>query len=349
MQKTHNLFTALDLTLTPTSHAFIRFWRQLTGTVVDFTRALKGLGSAFTSNRPLWAALYGALVLLHGIMYALAGTTWLWVPGLKILIDYLIVYYTVTKGAAFITFLMSDALLESRLMTMALAYYTFFLAGIEKAATLIRWLGTAALWAYTWAEIAASAAGDLLAGAITAVTVAMLANPIGLLIAAVILLTVGLVILYFKWKAFHDLVNRTARFLYQHPYFLGLIPGLGLTIVLLVEVIKHFRTLVGWAQRLARWFGRIHFPHLHFPHLPGWVPGFQHGGVMPYSGPAIVGEGGPEIAHFPKGTSITPLNKIGGGLQNLIEVVVIPAPVNIDGQKVAQIVAKHTTTVNARA
>jgi hypothetical protein len=317
--------------------------------VIDFTRALKALGSTFTSNKPLWGALYGALVLLHGVFWALAGTTWLWVPGLKVLIDYLIVYYTVTKGAAFITFLMSDALMESRIMTALLAYYTFALAAVEKAATVVRWLATAATWAYAWATVFASAVTDAFVASIIALTIAIMTNPIGFLVTAVLLLIFGLAILYWRWQAFRKAVNAFATFLYQHPYFLGLIPGIGTSIMLIVLLIKHFQTLVHWAKQLAHWLGKIHMPHFHFPHLPGWLPHFQHGGVMPYSGPAVVGEGGPEIAHFPRGTSITPLQKIGGSLSNLIEVVVIPAPVNIDGQKVAQIVAKHTTTVNARA
>jgi tape measure domain-containing protein len=41
-------------------------------------------------------------------------------------------------------------------------------------------------------------------------------NPIGIIIAAVVLLTVGIVILYFKWKWFHNLVNNTMGWIWKH-------------------------------------------------------------------------------------------------------------------------------------
>jgi tape measure domain-containing protein len=41
-------------------------------------------------------------------------------------------------------------------------------------------------------------------------------NPIGLIVTAIVLLVAGLVILYFKWKWFHDLVNRTAKWIWKN-------------------------------------------------------------------------------------------------------------------------------------
>ena len=52
-----------------------------------------------------------------------------------------------------------------------------------------------------------------------AASYAFLLTPAGwilLIVAAVILLVTGLVILYFKWKWFHNLVNSTFRFIWQH-------------------------------------------------------------------------------------------------------------------------------------
>lgn len=43
----------------------------------------------------------------------------------------------------------------------------------------------------------------------------VLDNPIGLIAAAIVLVIGGLVILYFKWKRFHDLVNRTAKVIFR--------------------------------------------------------------------------------------------------------------------------------------
>jgi hypothetical protein len=119
----------------------------------------------------------------------------------------------------------------------------------------------------------------------------------------------------------------------------------------IVILIKYWRTLVGLIRSAVHWISKIRMPHIHIPGLgfARHLLGFQHGGVMPYTGPAMVGERGPEVVHLPRGSTVTPLQGGRGSLANMIEVVVVPAPVNIDGRKVAEIVAKHTTAVNARA
>jgi hypothetical protein len=68
-------------------------------------------------------------------------------------------------------------------------------------------------------------------------------NPIGAIVTAVLLVILSLVILYFKWKWFHNLVNRTAKYLWHHWLLMltiinFIIPGLGIMIAILVIVNK---------------------------------------------------------------------------------------------------------------
>jgi hypothetical protein len=100
-------------------------------------------------------------------------------------------------------------------------------------------------------------------------------NPYVLLAAAIVAIIVGLVILYIKWKWFHDHVNATGRWIVQHwKLVVGVIstinPPLAFTIFLVVELIKNFRRLVNWAKDAWGWIKKI------------WnlVPGHQIAGAI---------------------------------------------------------------------
>jgi tape measure domain-containing protein len=73
-------------------------------------------------------------------------------------------------------------------------------------------------------------------------------GPIVWIIAAVILLTAGLVILYFKWKWFHDLVNSTFTWIWQHWKLVAAIliliaPMLSIMLVTARLVYDHWHSL----------------------------------------------------------------------------------------------------------
>jgi hypothetical protein len=357
-KKTKDLFKALDMTLTPRSHAFIKIWRLLADTFRMDAIMLKEVFLAVARSKTIWASFYLTLRLVNVITTVLFKTMRYWIPLLKLIIIYLIVtriwlivttrYWKIYWGIQrlYIVWLFRRAAVMRVLMRL------------EKAAAAVTALWTVATKGYIRAANGQFVALTGLQKIVLRLRLAVLSlwtawlesGPIGWLIGAILLLTVGLVILYFKWKKFHDAVNATAKFLWQHPYFLGLLAVIAPVIVAVVLLVKYFRTLVHWIKTAAHWIGRIHWPHIG---VPGWirrhVPGFQAGGVMPYTGAAMVGERGPELVHLPRGASVTPNRGVGKGLAGLIEVIVIPAPVKIDGRTVAEIVAKHTTTVNARA
>jgi len=131
--------------------------------------------------------------------------------------------------------------------------------------------------------------------AATAAWIATL-GPIAWIVAGIIAITVALTVLYFKWKAFHDLVNETVQFLYDHPLVAWFIPVIGplITIVALLVKAAHY-----W-HRIAGFFGRV-------GGFLGGVVGLQEGGTLRHPGWTMVGERGPELLLLPGGSSVVPL------------------------------------------
>jgi tape measure domain-containing protein len=185
--------------------------------------------------------------------------------------------------------------------------------------------------------------------------------PISLLVAAFILLTIGLVILYFKWKRFHDLVNRTAKFLYSHWYILALIPMVGPFAAAAVLMHRHlqtlihlFKTLVGWIRTAVRWLGRIHMPNLlHMPHFPHiGLPGLAEGGSVTVGGAFMVGERGPEVAMLPAGSAVSPVSATnfpiepmaGGGGNQLFKFQIL-----LDGKELTKSHVRKINDAKARS
>jgi hypothetical protein len=183
------------------------------------------------------------------------------------------------------------------------------------------------------------------AGIATAGTAAIILG-----VAAAILLTVGvLVVLYFRWKRFHDIVNATGRWLYAHQYLLTFIPIFGPFIALIVTVIKYWDKLSHSMQRAynilikfknavagpAKFIGRgAKFGgNLLQGKLAGGSPG------LAYAGNYLVGEQGAEIVHLPRGAAVSPNAALGG--MGSFSLVIEPAPVMLDGRQVGEVVFKH--------
>jgi len=77
-------------------------------------------------------------------------------------------------------------------------------------------------------------------------------NPVGIVIGAILLIIGLLVILYFRWKWFHNLVNRTAKWLWKHWYVAAailLVFG-GVFVALAFIIVKHWKMIWGWIQKV---------------------------------------------------------------------------------------------------
>jgi tape measure domain-containing protein len=211
--------------------------------------------------------------------------------------------------------------------------------------------------------------------------IASLANPYVLAIVAVVALGTALTVLYFKWKPFHDLVDKTWHLMEKFPFLALLIPVIG-QIVFAVVVIKD---LYDWFKKLydllskplsfrirlpfgiggggkkkgGLSFGNIAAAALLAPVSPLGAAAFagkkllglQHGGTIVGGGSALVGEGGPEIVSLPAGASVTPLGPGSAGVARnlgLPEVLNLKTILRVDGKDLAEVVAQHRLDRQAR-
>lgn len=220
-----------------------------------------------------------------------------------------------------------------RLQTIALAYR---LGGLSQAFRLVAmWIGA-----------------DWLA----------LLGPIGAAIALISVLT----ILYFKWKAFHDIVNDTAKWIWKNWIFMmgfiSLLPGIGPGIALLGAVVRYWKSIYTWANAAANamrnafsWtkhgIGRV--ASFAFKHTIGAIPGLASGGQVRVGGSVLVGERGPEILSLPRGATVQPVPGLGNfdwGQEGIggIHITVGFLPINLDGKQIAQAQAQVVTDKAAR-
>lgn len=164
---------------------------------------------------------------------------------------------------------------------------------------------------YVWAAVAPLTAAAASAWSFTA---ALLANPITWIVLAVIALTAGLVILYFKWQAFHNAVNKTVQWLWDHPLVAAFVPVLG-PLFTMAKILQKVYDLIIKINN-----NQIHVGYKTSDFHGGWwnpaswlnypltkIPGMQHGGHTLTSGAGIVGERGPELLTLPRGASVVPL------------------------------------------
>jgi hypothetical protein len=204
-------------------------------------------------------------------------------------------------------------------------------------------------------------------------TASLLANPITWIVAGILLLTIGLVVLYFKWKRFHELVDKTFHLMEKFPWLAFLIPVYGQVIFAIIFVEK----LYHWLKRI---YDLLANPLEFKLKMPGsgfsigdflaranpvtapfaWAnlaskavggPHAQHGGTVTSGGLVTVGETGPEIVSLPAAASVIPLG--GGGTGNPLgwsmpTELNLKAILRVDGKDLAEVVAKHRLDRTAR-
>lgn len=214
---------------------------------------------------------------------------------------------------------------------------------------------------------------------------AMIANPVGLIIAGVAALVIGVVILYKKWKWFHDAINATWQWVKTNwPLLLAII--VGPFAVAALEIYKHFDAIKGAAlgafdaikgavgtvgQAFVTAFGTVKNAvrgAINFL-IRGWnslqfkIPGFKVGPVH-FGGVTL---GVPQIPLLAKGGMVTEagmavvgergpelvslpagatVSPLEGGHHRPLEIVV---PVMLDRREIARAVARVGSDQLARA
>ena len=213
----------------------------------------------------------------------------------------------------------------------------------------------------TWQQVSAQLALDS----------ALWADPITWVIVAVAALTVGMVVLYFKWKKFHDFVNSKKGWIFA---FIGPMAP----VVLMLKTLQLLYNIIDKISRIARHTIVFHFK-VHFPgsgilgfaakhFIPGaafatglpnllshpfspraWarsLTGFAEGGTVTRPGWSVVGERGPEFRYEPaRGSSIIPMHKLMNF--KLHTETKQPIILEMDGRKVGEGVAKYVLRVQA--
>ena len=179
------------------------------------------------------------------------------------------------------------------------------------------------------------------AAAAWSMTAAALTNPWTWIALAVVAIVYALIVLYFRWERFHNLVNRTANWVKEHWYYLTLIIGIIFPIIPVVAtIVRHWRTIRDYIKSAYEWAKKL-YDILKNPIKigPRWLRysgvdlardigkvakyasptgsyyggGHQMGGLVP-GGFSLVGERGPELVQIPGGSRITPnanVNPIG--------------------------------------
>jgi tape measure domain-containing protein len=209
------------------------------------------------------------------------------------------------------------------------------------------------------------------AAAAWAFAAALLANPITWIVLGIVALIAVLVVLYFKWQWFHNLVNKTVDFIRNNwPIVIALIAGismpLALAIGLTIVLIRYFHDLVRWAQKAFDIVNKFKGPSLIdvgnwvdrsvFGNDPNAWAKFkahathqQFGGTTFASGWSLVGEQGPEMMWMDKGARVMPLDRGPDvGLMEHDLVADIPVIIKLDSVTIAEALAKVKLKKRAR-
>lgn len=229
--------------------------------------------------------------------------------------------------------------------------------------------GATMLGVYAFAAMVAGAALDLLVigvgmavVAFEALTIAIMANPIGFIAYAILLLIAILPLLYWKWSAFHKLVDRTFHWIVSHWKLLAgilLAPVIGPIALIILNwrklwntVRSIFNRMIGLARRVASVFRRI------WSHIPGQgvitglihhIPFLQAGGHVTSPGISMVGERGPEMVMLPAGASVIPNHQLPKmSMPSFPESINLTSIIKMDGKTVAKQSEKHKLDAKAR-
>ncbi len=327
---------AMDSQLSPSTHAIMNTFQLFTG-------ILQGLAFQFY-------AIYKAIQYVADTLSLLTGTArsnaWI-LRQVGRAVSILIVLWTIMKLRILAASLATEGLIIANFALdasiTATLYGMYALDAIQNqmaGTTLARLIATQAasvtLW---WGMVTATYAQ---AGALAALRVAIFEIPIvGWLLFAIATLAT----MYWKWKAFHNAVNDTVMYLYNNPMVAFFTPVIG-QVILLIKLLNNLNNIMN----------RIN----HFTHhtlggianaiLPGsgFLTPHAYGG-MTGSGLSLVGEHGPEIAQFPRGTRIIPNHQIAnvGGMN--MKIVVMPQDIYIGKDKIGTVISTAKTDAEARA
>lgn len=342
-------------------------WHQLAGAIRDAWSAFKTIVSTVMTSQLVWGTILALLIALRSALWFVNKNSLLLGTAIKILLPLFIAWVSYQKAMVLWTSIFGLTEAVTTKATKDLTFAQFLFAIASGRYRLAMKLNTAALWIYNTALWATGAAADWLAMQMAVLAISFELNPLVLLLTAAVALIAGLAILYWRWRAFRDLVNGTVSWLYSHPLVALFIPLIGQFIVLAriaSELAHHLRDIVSLLGRMGSaatggrgfsWGGVAKLgANLLNPGgalLNHFLPHFATGGSMPYNGWAVVGERGPELLRIPGGSQVTPHDQAMGvvsrardNLRPLVVQLVLP-----DKRVIAEAVTDVLATSGARA
>lgn len=190
-------------------------------------------------------------------------------------------------------------------------------------------------------------------------------------IGLAILIIATLVILYLKWKKFHDLVDMSFKWIRQNSTYIAIAIGAAfLPILIAAEALKYiidnFQKIKSFVKTGLSYAGPNHSaPDNRTPQQKArdlknqgkgnWfsrtfgniiMGAFATGGTAYATGPYLVGERGPEIVNLGKGATVTPMDN--SAFAGSLHIMIIPQDIYFDRQKIGTIVAQVKTSREAR-
>jgi len=373
---------AVDQVLSPKTHVILNLFQLLNGIILGFTQTLKGFGLALTfvtsklgimtgnGNRMgfvfkwlgrIMGTLLGIWLLYRTYLIAarlaeLAYTSALVIKNSVVLISILLTNAEARAQAA--EYFMTRFKLIPAIIRATLAVRMYALALIFGGRQSRMWINMGKMEklmvALRFRLIALATGFSAMAESVGLSTLAF-GGIIGLAIALIALI----VILYFKWNWFHNLVNNTfSWFIHQSPLvkfaILSAFGPLGYAVGMIYLMIKAIQSLIKWIHAI------------HWPHPPGWLKwaalasnpvalgiygitkAFAGGGQMTQAGLALVGERGPEVLALPGGASVTPMEKVSFQAPSLPKYIELHSHIYLNREKIAKAVTKHKLDAEAR-
>lgn len=361
----------LDRHITPESHGFLMFWHQVRADIHLAWMTIAGLTSGLTHSATAWGFVYGILVVLHGVLAGTAFNAQLLGHVLGIMLPLWILWHTYLKLDALWLGIMKAVEVEATVATRELTFAQFLLALTTGRYAITLRLATAATWVYITATTALTVAMERARIMAATLWLVMELNPLFLIITAIVLLVAGLVILYFKWKAFHNLVDDTWHWIRAHWYILA--PTILGPFLMIAVIITHLRELRNAVTHTVNWI--IHEWHRIPGHggigsvatsiakgaanllIPPGLPHLAGGGTILSPGWTLVGERGPELLSLPAGATVHPdwrqhppfslrdvVGSAGHRDNRPIQIQLVA-----DGRVLAEVVTFHQQTAEARS
>lgn len=380
---------AIDSALTPNSHAFLNFFMLLSGVMSGLVQTLKAANwslSILGSTIGIFGGTVGGQTFLVRNFGKMLG----YLLGVFLLYKVAVIAATIAQGAwwlvmeaGFITMRLISigyglmtaaqwlwnfavAVGEGEYLSLNATLKIFSVMAALTAARIYVVTAATALWDAVTGLAAMGVAGLTLAW--EAFTAALMTNPLSWIAMGIIIVITGLVLLYRRWKPFHDIVNKTWHdFIFWAPavaaaFTLAFGPlGLALTTILLI--IRYWNQLKGYTQQAiapvhppkgvspgSYWKGGGWNPGSWPGYVGNFFSGLADGGTVRSPGLVWVGENGPELLHLPMGATVSPTQKYdwGAGGMKGFTVKVYPQNIYLDSQKIGSVLATAVTDREAR-